>query len=79
MAVNGVHNERQTDIKSSSKILTDFRIDFTEFDSNDNNDHQHHSTHWGRETHISVGKLTIIVSDNGLSPGLLSEPMLEYF
>ena len=26
-------------------------------------------THWERETHICVGKLTIIASDNGLSPG----------
>ena len=26
-------------------------------------------THWGRETHICVSKLTIIASDNGLSPG----------
>ena len=26
-------------------------------------------THWGRATHICVGKLTIIVSNNGLSPG----------
>ena len=26
-------------------------------------------THWGRVKHICVGKLTIIVSDNGLSPG----------
>ena len=25
-------------------------------------------THWGRVTHICVGKLTIIVSDKGLSP-----------
>ena len=25
--------------------------------------------HWGRMTHIYVGKLTIIGSDNGLSPG----------
>ena len=25
-------------------------------------------THWGRVTHICVGKLDIIVSDNGLSP-----------
>ena len=25
--------------------------------------------HWGRVTHICVGKLTIIDSDNGLSPG----------
>ena len=26
-------------------------------------------THWGRATHICVSKLTIIRSDNGLSPG----------
>ena len=26
-------------------------------------------THWGRVTHICVSKLTIIDSDNGLSPG----------
>ena len=26
-------------------------------------------THWGRVTHICIGKLTIIDSDNGLSPG----------
>ena len=26
-------------------------------------------THWGRATHICVSKLTIITSDNGLSPG----------
>ena len=28
-----------------------------------------HLTHWGPAMHISVSKLTIIVSDNGLSPG----------
>ena len=28
-----------------------------------------YSTHWGRVTHICVGKLFIIGSDNGLSPG----------
>ena len=27
-----------------------------------------HSTHWGRLTHICVSKLTIIGSENGLSP-----------
>ena len=26
-------------------------------------------THWGRMTHICVGKLSILGSDNGLSPG----------
>ena len=37
--------------------------------------------HWGRVTHICVGNLTIIGSDNGLSTGRpkpLSEPILEY-
>ena len=29
----------------------------------------HCLTHWGRVTHKCVGKLTIIASDNGLSPG----------
>ena len=28
-----------------------------------------HLTHWGRVTHICIVKLTIIGSDNGLSPG----------
>ena len=30
--------------------------------------HKYVLTHWGRVTHICVGNLTIIVSDNGLSP-----------
>ena len=30
---------------------------------------QLHLTHWGRMTHICVGELAIIGSDNGLSPG----------
>ena len=30
--------------------------------------HQATLTHWGRATHICVGKLTTIGSDNGLSP-----------
>ena len=30
--------------------------------------HISHLTHWGRVTHICTGKLTIIGSDNGLSP-----------
>ena len=29
---------------------------------------EYHLTHWGRVTHICVSKLTIIGSDNGLSP-----------
>ena len=28
-----------------------------------------HLTHWGRVTHICIGNLTIVGSDNGLSPG----------
>ena len=31
--------------------------------------HSQTLTHWGRVTHICVGKLTIIGSDNGFSPG----------
>ena len=31
--------------------------------------HRNVLTHWGRVTHICVGKSTIIASDNGLSPG----------
>ena len=31
--------------------------------------HQCWLTHWGRVTHICVSKLTIIASDNGVSPG----------
>ena len=31
--------------------------------------HPSHWTHWGRVTHIYISKLTIIASDNGLSPG----------
>ena len=34
-----------------------------------NNKYESILTHWGRVTHICVGKLTIIGSDNGLSPG----------
>ena len=33
------------------------------------NDYFDALTHWGRVTHICVSKLTIIASDNGLSPG----------
>ena len=29
----------------------------------------HELTHWGRVTHICISKLTLIGSDNGLSPG----------
>ena len=36
--------------------------------SNRTQRHQH-LTHWGRVTHICVGNLTIISSDNGVSPG----------
>ena len=28
-----------------------------------------HLTHWGLVTHICIGNLTIVASDNGLSPG----------
>ena len=34
-----------------------------------NNDENNNIFHWGRATYICVGKLTIIGSDNGVSPG----------
>ena len=33
------------------------------------NSHECILTHWGRVTHICISKITIIGSDNGLSPG----------
>ena len=44
---------------------------FPWFRDNGNNIHECRGvlTHWGRVTHICVGILTIIASDNGLSPG----------
>ena len=35
-------------------------------------------THWGRVTHICVSKVTIIGSDNGLSPGLYQDIIRTY-
>ena len=40
------------DIQQSAMTVWEFTIDLT---------------HWGRVTHIGVGKLTVIGSDNGLS------------
>ena len=37
--------------------------------SNEDYYYEFHLIHWGRVAHICVGKLTIIGSDNGLSPG----------
>ena len=45
-----------------SYIVTDYRTDI-------HGDLNAGLTHWGRVTHICVGKLTIIGSNNGLSPG----------
>ena len=42
----------------TSHILFDFSMELTIY-----------LTHWGRVTHICVSKLTILGSDNGLSPG----------
>ena len=43
-------------VNFSSTYEFEFEFEFTQL------------THWGRVTHICVGKLTIIGSDNGLSP-----------
>ena len=45
-----------------------FQVHFTTAETMVKND-QLVLTHWGRETHICFGKLTIIASDNGLLPG----------
>ena len=42
------------------------KIDYLKFYSNVSGNNE--LTHWGRETHICVGKLAIIGSDDGLSP-----------
>ena len=46
-----------------SDCIYNFRV------PNHNTQSLRHLTHWGRVTHIRVGNLTIIGSDNGLSPG----------
>ena len=53
-------------------LFSSFHITFFFFFFDDFGHHQHKDvtlTHWGRVTHICVSKLTIIGSDNGLSPG----------
>ena len=50
-------------------MFSAFRFKFTTvFCSIDNKSHSATVTHWGRVTHICVGKLTIVGSDNGLLP-----------
>ena len=52
-------------MKKVSCILRDFEL-FVIIVSQHST--SHNLTHWGRVTHICVSKLTIIGSDNGLSP-----------
>ena len=82
-------------ITISQKILNIFIIEislkFTNLRLKSNPPGANELTHWGRVTHICVGKLIIIGSDNGLSPdrhqaiiwtntGLLSiGPLRTYF
>ena len=52
--------------------MKDNGISFTEIDLQSTHKcdvYYRQLTHWGRVTHICVGKQTIIGSDNGLSPG----------
>ena len=55
-----IHTLLQCHEKKYKQILYIYRISSRHFKS---------LTHWGRVTHICVGKLTNIDSDNGLSPG----------
>ena len=50
--------------KVSHNAVETYRVLFDSFKSD-----SFQLTHWGRVTHICVVKLTIIGSDNGLSPG----------
>ena len=65
---DGGEDER-TMVKTIAKYHR-YSDDYNIYD-NDYDDEQAYSllTHWGRVTHICVGKLSIIGSDNGLSPG----------
>ena len=59
------HKYEKSSIKFKDIILRYiFMIDMKNISSGTNE-----LTHWGRVTHICVSKLTIIGSDNGLSPG----------
>ena len=59
----------------NSPVTGEFPVQKTSYAENASIWWRHHgtclllSTHWGRVTHICVGNLTIISSDNGLSPG----------
>ena len=53
--------------KCSFFLALHFYSDSKYLKSNEN--HTSVLTHWGRVTHICVGNLTIIGSDNGLAPG----------
>ena len=54
---------------SGSYLLQNSKGGYSEGHWNASNSTWFHLTHWGRVTHICVGNLTIIGSDNGLSPG----------
>ena len=59
-------------VRPIRKLMKDNGISFTEIDLQSNHKcdvYYRQLTHWGRVTHICVGKQTIIGSDNGLSPG----------
>ena len=53
----------------ASKILMDTRYVISVIKFNSHLRKASVKTHWGRVTHICVVKLTIVGSDNGLSPG----------
>ena len=67
-APSGKHHEPLTGVWGIGQGLHQAHIDSVEVLPHFEVNHPP-LTHWGRVTHICVSKLTIIGSDNGLSPG----------
>ena len=65
------HKQEKMINKCKIKIIPFYQLrnKMTNIPTPTNNSMWKELTHWGRETHICVGNLTIIGSDNGLSPG----------
>ena len=70
-------------ISPLGNVSTKYLSQLKSYSSGENDDRYNNmleclTTHWGRVTHICVSKLTVIGSDNGLSPDQRQATMLEY-
>ena len=68
MAVNGLAPKRHQYISKHHREFNSCIFQFTQTMLHNVHTALQPLTHWGRATHICVGKVTIIGSDNGLSP-----------